>query len=215
MCSSDLDSRNTATDLQAKAWVMSAGPAGRAWAAIEPRAACPGDEPGPWWKPASLPRSCRLSGPDPEDAEPDPAFSALDDRDRPVSGAALPSCVAALAPQGLCNGISLRFWAEEGPGGLASTTLRFEGDTAARLALSDWLQGLRDRLRPGHPVPGLEESVLGAILAWSEGDLEVQQEEGATVVTLSTLPLRAERMMEHLAAGAVSTCGPRDAGGER
>lgn len=201
--------RNLAMDLDAKGWVLSAGPEGLAWAAMEPQAVCPGDEPSPWWQPSSLPPRCLVSGAVPDADESDDAFAVLDDPERPVSGAALPECLAALAPAGFPAGASLKFHAEEGTAGLATITLRFEGDAGARTALTDWAWGLRERLAPGRGMPGLEDSVLGAVLAWSEGDVEIGQEDDATVLTVTTFPARAARMMARLALGGASACGPK------
>lgn len=203
------EGRNGAMDLEAGAWVLSAGPGGRSWAAVQPKTGCPGDEPSPWWQPSATASTCIVSGPGPGNDGGDPTFALLENPDRPVAGVALPSCVAALAPRALGAGSNLQFWAEENPAGLATITLRFGGDPASRAAVTDWAQSLRERLSPGRPAPGLEDSVLGSMLAWSEGDLEVRQEDDATVVTVTTLPVRAARMAARLAAGGAAACGPR------
>ena len=202
--------RTTALDLDAKAWVLSTGPAGSAWVAMEPLTVCPGDDPAPWWQPSSLPSLCQVSGAANDTGRSSDTFAMLDDSERPVSGAVAGECLVALAPAGLPGGVSMQFHAEEGTTGLATITLRFTGEAAARTAVADWMKDLQERLAPGHGIPGLDESVLGSLLAWSDGDFEVLQGKDATEISITTLPARAARMLARLAFGATGACGSRE-----
>jgi hypothetical protein len=57
-------------------------------------------------------------------------------------------------------------------------------------------------------LPGLDNSVLGDVIAWSEGDIDVVQKDGETVISITSLPNRAARIAARLAAAGAAACGP-------
>ncbi len=204
-----VEGREGPPDMVAKTWILSAGPGGRAWAALEPVKGCPGVESPAWWKPSFGPVVCRVFGPEANNEDDgNDIFLSLDDRKRPVFGIALPACVSVLAPPGLLEDAGMRFWTEDSTTGLTTLTLSFDGPAATLTTLTEWVRGIKDRLSPGQTLPGLDNSVLGDVIAWSEGDIDVVQKDGETVISITSLPNRAARIAARLAAAGAAACGP-------
>jgi len=93
------------------------------------------------------------------------------------------------------------------PGGLATLDLRFRGPPEGRATLVRWARETRAALAPARPVPGLDATILGRVLAWTEGDLDVEDGPDEARLTAAMPAPRATRLVAGVMRDALARCG--------
>lgn len=159
--------------------------------------------------------ACVVLGPRPplsgeDDTAPGRRFGVLDSEKGPVVLVAGAQCLGELLPFGFDReGVTaLTAMVSSDQTGFQRLDFVFQVSGNGRRAMASWVRAVRDRWVPDRIPGSLLSSPLGRVLAWSEGDMDLQDSDDTVTLTLMVTPGRASRVLKELVRALVQECPP-------